>query len=93
MIFFMTVMAIAMNLLGTIVDPFFVDRVGRRLLARLLIIDVAGGLAFSQSPGALWGIFAMSCIFNFVWALTYSPLSLLVPMEIAKPGLRNQTMP
>lgn len=96
--FIITVVAMALNLAGTIVNPFIVDRIGRRPLAlggivALLVIDVvAGGLAFSSSKGALTGIVAMSCIFNFVWALTYSPLSFVVPAEVAKPRLRNPTM-
>ena len=96
--FTITVVAIALNLAGAIVAPFIMDRFGRRPvaltgIALLLAIDViAGSLAFHPTQSALRGIVALCCLFNFVWAATYGPLSMLVPTEIATPKLRDFTM-
>ena len=96
--FTVTVIAIALDLAGTITAPFVVDYLGRRPCALIGVIGlfsidvIAGALAFGSTRGHLLGIVALSCIFNFIWGAFYAPLTFIWPVEIATPKLRNYTM-
>ncbi|KXG51181.1 Major facilitator superfamily domain, general substrate transporter [Penicillium griseofulvum] len=97
--FSLTIIASCCTLAGTIAAPFVIDRAGRRPTAFfgmgiMFIIDaVAGGLAFDRgNKKATMAIAALSFIFNFFWASSFSSLSNLMPSEMATPKLRHHTM-
>jgi hypothetical protein len=97
--FSLTIIASCCTLAGTIAAPFVIDRAGRRPTAFfgmgiMFVIDaVAGGLAFDRgNKKATMAIAALSFIFNFFWASSFSSLSNLMPSEMATPKLRHHTM-
>ncbi|RAK96453.1 general substrate transporter [Aspergillus ibericus CBS 121593] len=97
--FSLTVIAACCTLAGTIAAPFVLDRAGRRPTALvgmsiLFIIDAtAGGLAFNGGDRhSAMALAALSFTFNFFWASSFSPLSTLLPSEMATPRLRHHTM-
>lgn len=97
--FVLTIIASLCNLAGAIVAPMVLDLYGRRPTALwgmvfLFCLDtVAGALAFfPDNRNALLTIAALGFIFNFVWALSFLSVSVLLPPEIATPKLRSHTM-
>lgn len=97
--FVLTIVASLCNLAGAVVAPLVLDLYGRRPTALwgmvfLFCIDVvAGALAFfSDNRNALLTIAALGFIFNFVWALSFLSVSVLLPPEISTPKLRSYTM-
>ncbi|PWY78601.1 sugar transporter [Aspergillus eucalypticola CBS 122712] len=97
--FTLTVIASCCTLAGTIAAPFMLDRAGRRPTALagmsiLFVIDLAaGGLAFNKgNRHSAIAIAALSFAFNFFWASSFSPISTLLPSEMATPKLRHHTM-
>ncbi|KAF4556996.1 Sugar (and other) transporter-like protein 57 [Elsinoe fawcettii] len=83
---------------GTTCGLLLVDHVGRRKLmivgfTTIFVLDVvAGSLGFFRNRTAIKTIAGASFCLNFMWGLSFYPLSVVLPSEIPSLRLRSMTI-
>lgn len=96
--FNMSLIQMALGLVGTIGSWFLMFKVGRRTLhlcglaSLFVLLMIIGCLSFLKSEGALWAIGSLLVLFTFVYDFTVGPVTYSLVSELSSTRLKAKTI-
>ncbi|KAF2202376.1 general substrate transporter [Delitschia confertaspora ATCC 74209] len=96
--FNMSMISLALGLVGTIGSWFLMSWFGRRTIhfsgacCLFVILIIVGSLSFAGTQASLWAIGAMLIIFVFVYDFTIGPVTYAIVSEMSSTRLKSKTI-
>jgi len=96
--FNMSMISLALGLVGTMGSWFLMSRFGRRTIhfsgacSLFVILVTVGGVAFAGTESSLWAIGALLIVFVFVYDFTIGPVTYSIVSEMSSTRLKSKTI-
>ncbi|KAF2007076.1 MFS maltose permease-like protein [Amniculicola lignicola CBS 123094] len=96
--FNMSMISLALGLIGTAGSWFLMTHFGRRTIhfsggcALFTILVIVGGISFAGTESSFWAIGALLIVFVFVYDFTIGPVTYAIVSEMSSTRLKSKTM-
>ncbi|KAF2268013.1 putative MFS maltose permease [Lojkania enalia] len=96
--FNMSMISLALGLVGTMGSWFLMSKLGRRTIhfsgacSLFTILIIVGSISFSGTTASLWAIGAMLILFVFVYDFTIGPVTYSIVAEMSSTRLKSKTI-
>lgn len=96
--FNMSMVSLALGMIGTAGSWFLMARVGRRTIhfggvcCLFTLLIIVGSMSFAGTTASLWGIGAMLIVFVFIYDFTVGPVTYSIVSEMSSTRLKAKTI-